>query len=465
MPWVSITALLTPSEAPPHPWDEAHEIAGRLRERLRDLRVERAASVYVEPDIVHRRPIETTHAKSAMGGGWPALRGFDPYYAPLNDRFDLDWHIQYAGFRIAWVAGRTQGEGVRIAHLDTGYFPCHLSTPENIKEKEGRNYYKGNKFDVVDPGNHLNAGHGTATLALLAGKNVDLSYQESSTNSVHRYTGVIGGAPGAAIVPVRIGGIDGSVIHLYSVSMARGLLHALGDAQRAPCDVISLSHGGLPTQAWVDAINELYEHGIVVAAASGDNFNGYILDIATHFTVYPAAWWRVITVTGETFARKSYTSGHFMEMQGCWGPTALMDKSLGGFTPNVPWMRLDCPNAWEACGSGTSASTPQVAAACTLWLAAYGKDLPKDWRRVEACRAVLFKTLQDRDADTEKIGAGALNAAAILADASFSGKVVADAHRARPRLLKKTPPDRCSWPLLRLLLGAASSTGWSRGDA
>jgi hypothetical protein len=130
-----------------------------------------------------------------------------------------------------------------------------------------------------------------------------------------------------------------------------------------------------------------------------------------------------------------------------------MDKSLGAFTPNVPWMRLDCPTAWEADGSGTSASTPQVAAACALWLAAYGGDLPLDWRRVEAFRKVLFHALQDQGRDANKIGAGALDAASLLEDTEFSNVVVADAKRAKPTLINRTPPDRCSWPLLRLLLG------------
>ncbi len=444
-----------------HPWEKAHAIAGQLVGRLRASALEGGARVYVEPDLVHRRLIETTHHGAvgrSRGEGWPALKGLDPDYPPsATDDFELEWHLKYAGFRDAWAIN--DGARARIAHLDTGYFPRHLSTPVNMKETEGRNYYKGDPTNVVDPGNHLNAGHGTATLALLAGKQVDLAYQASRTSPVHRYTGVIGGAPGAAVVPVRIGGVDGSVIHLYSSSMAKGLHHALGDVDRAPCDVVSLSHGGLPTKVWAEEVNHLYDHGIVVAAASGDNFNGYVLDIATHFTVYPAAWWRVITVTGETFARRSYTSKHFRALQGCWGPAPLMKKSMGAYTPNVPWMRLGLPTAWEVDGSGTSAATPQVAAACALWLSEYKHQLPNDWRRVEACRTVLFHALKDRGRDTVKIGVGALDAAALLTDRKYSSQVVEDAKRAKPKLFNRTPADRCSWPLLRLLLGLPPPDG------
>jgi len=77
---------------------------------------------------------------------------------------------------------------------------------------------------------------------------------------------------------------------------------ALAPSSGGPCDVVSLSHGGLPSNAWARAVNDLYDAGIVVVAASGDSFNLKVVDLATHFTVYPSAFHRV------------------GEMQGCWGP-------------------------------------------------------------------------------------------------------------------------------------------------
>jgi hypothetical protein len=59
-----------------------------------------------------------------------------------------------------------------------------------------------------------NSGHGTATLAILSGNTVDLSHQGQ------QYSGDIGGAPDAEVVPVRIGP---SVVHFYSSAMALGL--------------------------------------------------------------------------------------------------------------------------------------------------------------------------------------------------------------------------------------------------
>jgi len=437
-----------------HPWDAAHSIAKALEGTLRNSGAgELTRRPYVEPDLIHRRYLripESVPMRAADGQPWPAGNGLSPNYPPYPDEhFSAAWHLEYGRFKDAWK--ESSGAGARIAHLDTGYFPAHCSTPRHMHPEQGYNYYDGNG-NVFDPGTELLAGHGTATLALLAGKEVDLIYQDKHSAVTHRYRGIIGGAPEADIVPVRIGGIFGSVVHLKSSSMAQGLHHALGTAQRAPCDVVSLSHGGLPSKAWVHEINRLYEAGIVIAAAAGDSFYAVVLDIATRFTVYPSAWWRVITVTGETYSKGPYTTDHFGVMQGCWGPSALMRKSLGAYTPNVPWMRLGLPTAWDMDGGGTSASTPQVAAACALWLAKYNEVLPRDWRRGAACRRVLFGGVTDRELNVEKIGVGALDAAGLF-DARLTDPTIQDAQLAEPKLLHKIAPDECSWPLFRLLFG------------
>lgn len=125
---------------------------------------------------------------------------------------------------------------------------------------------------------------------------------------------------------------------------------------------------GLPTASWADVTNQLYDQGIVLVAASGDSFNAVVMDIATHFTVYPSAFWRVITATGVTYDNKPYITNDAGVMQGSWGPDAVMKKAVAASTPNVPWMKLGSTNGWALDGGGTSASTPQIAAACALWL-------------------------------------------------------------------------------------------------
>ena len=56
-------------------------------------------------------------------------------------------------------------------------------------------------------------------------------------------------------------------------------------------------------------------------------------------------------------------------MQGNYGPDSKMDTALGAYTPNVPWAQIDCEKIVDMDGAGTSAATPQIAAAAALWLA------------------------------------------------------------------------------------------------
>ena len=433
------------TSASDHPWDAAHAFRASAVDRG-------VGSAFVEPDLLHRLPIVVPEPEGRVGAAGPVGedKPVDKWYPPHDGtQVQPGWHLSFARFPSAWDINT--GNQARIAHLDTGYRP-HVSTPTGLLPTAGRNFYKGDPNCVIDPGTEWNAGHGTATLALVAGGIVNLQYFDKRGRPGGVYQGPIGGAHGAAVVPIRIGGVNGSVVHLYSSSMARGLNFALKVGDDLPCDVVTLSHGGLPTQAWVDAVNDLYDCGIVLAAASGDNFYAVITDIATHYTVYPSACYRAVTATGATFDRTPYTTKQFGEMQGNWGPDVIMKKSIGGWTPNVPWMTIRSNTSWDMTGSGTSASTPQIAAACALWLSQYGTDLPRDWRRVEACRVALFESAQNKKASPTKIGVGMVDAFEVL-NPVRSAQLQAEALKANGGTLRCIPRDVLCCPFLQLLLG------------
>src|ERR1700734_2136627 len=122
--------------------------------------------------------------------------------------------------------------------------------------------------------------------------------------------------------------------------MFKGLMHALAPNGEVTnrAHVVTISHGGLPCLNWADAVNQVYEAGIVVVAASGDSIYLVAADLATHFTVYPSAFNRVITALGGTYAKKPYITADAGQMQGCWGPNDVMQKAIAAYTPNVPWM-------------------------------------------------------------------------------------------------------------------------------
>lgn len=189
--------------------------------------------------------------------------------------------------------------------------------------------------------------------------------------------------------------------------------------------------------------------GGVVVAASGDSFVVGPVDIATRFTVYPSAFDRVITALGATFAKGPYETTVTGELQGCWGPDDVMDKALAAYTPNIAWMDFKAPpDGFSMRGRGTSASTPQIAAACALWLQLYASDVAGEpWRRVEACRLALFDSADGTSGDKAELGWGLLDVPRLL-DPDLSAQAIRDAANAQPM-----PPDEVSFALWRLFLG------------
>jgi hypothetical protein len=446
--------LHTPDRDETHPWDKAHQVAqGKSPGSAQFVSGD---PVYAEPDLVMSRqfpaaPRAATASASAAGPAGDPIQSqtvLNTNFGPTPPKvFSPAWHLEqdYANFFAAWKFNT--GAGIRIAHLDTGYTPGHSSTPRNIRPQEGFNF-PGNNTDTVDPG--LSApwdmpGHGTATLALLAGNHIDIEYQAGPI-----YNGDIGGAPDATVIPVIIGA---SVIHIYDADMAQGLDYALAPrGTGAMCDVVSLSHGGLPSSVWADAVNRLYDAGVVVVAAAGDSIYLEVIDVATHFTVYPAAFYRVVTATGTTFDKGPYITNNFAVLQGCWGPDAVMKKAIAAYTPNVPWMNYKVlPSGWDVDGGGTSSSAPQIAAACALWLKQHGSLFPSGWQRVEACRHALFVSAKQRGENLSEIGVGLLDAAAML-----SAETLTEVQRAYSAgELRYVAADSVSFPFFRLLFGLA----------
>jgi hypothetical protein len=410
-----------------HPWDAAHRVASHSN-----------YSIYVEPDLLQEAasPPEAT-AQTGLNQDWPPYVSVSP-----------GWHLAdaFAGFE--GVRGLATGNGVRIAHLDTGYWPPHDSTPRLVKRELGYNFYENN-HNTTDPGLGgilRQPGHGTATIAILAGNTVDLFFQGM------QYKGDFGGAPDAEVVPVRIGP---SVVHFYSNTMAQGLDYALGPtgdpANSDPankCDVVTISHGGVPSECWADAVNDLYDAGVVIVAAAGNNFY-YLIDVPTHFVVYPSAFNRVITAAGATYDKTPYVTNKIGEMEGNWGPDSIMQKAISGYTPNVAWMKFKTVNGFDMDGEGTSASTPQVAAACALWIQLYGKKFAAGWQRVEACRLALFMSASPGNGGAAYLGKGTLNVqkmlepglAATVEQLMLSGQI------------QPSPRDTVSFPFWRMLLG------------
>src|SRR5262249_53096891 len=165
-------------------------------------------------------------------------------------------------------------------------------------------------------------------------------------------------------------------------------LNARNDATRRG-DIITMSMGGLASQAWADAVNALYEQGVFIVTAAGNNYG----NLPTRNIVYPARFNRVVAACGVMADGKPYADLAFQLMAGNYGPIGKMGTAVAAATPNVPWARLACPDIVDFNGSGTSAATPQVAAAAAIWLQRNRTAVdayPESWMRVEAIRKALF---------------------------------------------------------------------------
>lgn len=388
-------------------------------------------------------------------------------------KFDPLWHLgdAYTQLRSAREAARLSpnGEKIRIGHLDNGFTEGHVGAASTIFP--ARKVFplshamnctglavaiqKGTLHEHPTPG-ETHGSHGTGSLGILAGGKVEMKPMTLKGVSIGGINEPIGGAPEAEVVPIRVAPWVGS---LSSAEMA----YAIDLASRVhKCQVISMSHGGLPTVAWADAINAAYERGTAIFAAESDFFSLWprpvypFAFIWPSSPVWPAAFRRVIGVAGVQKDGTTYAKNGGIPltgfMRGSYGADGtqnfgifsaltedpqttkyggkLRAHPISAYAPNIVWpavrkekeTRKLFLDGLEFDGGGTSSSTPQVAAAAALWLqkhrAGFSKEEWNSWKRAEAVYFALLKTA-DRRASGGKpdlyLGAGVLKAKDALA--------------------------------------------------
>jgi len=328
-------------------------------------------------------------------------------------------------------------ERITIAHLDTGYRQNHVVLPEFLDHAAERSFVQGdaNPNSAVDPGIGgfgNNPGHGTGTMSLLAG-NVFNAVPFGAP------AGLVGGAPFARILPVRVAN---SVVEFANSSIAQGIQYAID----SNVDVLSMSMGGIPSQAWVDVVNKAYDAGITLVTAAGNNFGPGGFRVPK-FIVWPARFKRVIAACGIMSSGKPWADfGNAKLMGGCYGPDSKMDTAVSAYTPNVPWAVYDCPSLVDFNGNGTSSATPQIAASAACYIQAHLPALraytgDDRWKRVETVRKALFDTATKLE--KKHFGQGAVHADKAIIAAP-----------ADPVLLVRQPEDSITVPFIGPILGA-----------
>ena len=405
-------------------WDQAHtQVAGQLG-------IDGSDVIFAEPDMVH-----SIFPESDADGSMAHDRAGNMGVGEQCERIAQDpGHGKAVGDGFAWHLGQKYSQlgqardmvefappETRIAHIDTGYFPAHETTPANINHRMQRNFADGERSrrDASDPGEGGlvdNSGHGTGTLGILAGGGV------SEADGA-----ILGGAPGAEIVPIRV---SSSVILIRTSALARALRHAADSG----CAVATLSMGGLPTNAWAEAVDHAYLAGLTLCAAGG-NRKGFS---PPKKLVYPARYERVIAVTGAMADKTPYKDLKGAVLEGSFGPGSAMETAIAAYTPNIPWPKFGCPEITRMNGEGTSSATPQVAAAAALWIEKHKSMLQPDWTRVESVRHALFSSALKRN--KKHFGNGLLRAVEALAVAPLTNP-------------KQSGRSKHSWAFLRLATG------------
>ena len=136
-----------------------------------------------------------------------------------------------------------------------------------------------------------------------------------------------------------------------------------------------------------------------------------------------------------------------------------MRHAISSYATNTPWARWAPPtgdkeqNLIDMDGAGTSASTPQVAAACALYLGYYATDGDKplqelrSWERTEIVRTALFKSADAKPGHVKEFGNGFLRANDMLS------------HQPAGMAVAMTEPDSVCFPFMEAHLGLDSCKG------
>jgi hypothetical protein len=373
---------------------------------------------FAEPDLEQQwlMPQPTPADVGLAANESPCASPEEPVTAPNGytapDPFDWRWFQfdEYSGLDSAkaLINGgdfSNLANRITIAHLDTGYKEGHRVLPLYLDTTLARSFVKGDPDpnSAVDPGIGSNAGHGTGTLSLLAGATFDGSSWGGTS-------GWVGGAPFARVAPVRVAT---SVVEFANSSIARGIRYAID----AGAHILSMSMGGIPSQTWVDVVNDAYEAGLIMVTAAGNNFGPGPVRVPK-FIVWPARFHRVLAACGVMSNGASWTDfGDPKLMAGCYGPTSKMETAMACYTPNVPWAEYACPDMVRFDGTGTSAATPQVAAAAACYVQNHLDALmvyqgAERWKRVETVRKAMFDSAAKRD--QTHLGQGIVRASAAM---------------------------------------------------
>ncbi|MDJ1132636.1 type VII secretion-associated serine protease mycosin [Streptomyces iconiensis] len=261
------------------------------------------------------------------------------------------WSLQRVLLNELW-RDTDQGEGVRVAVIDTGVSTEHKQLKDAVDTKSGKNLLpkkrKKDESGRVQPRGKANGttdsvGHGTKVAGIIAARPAD-------------DTGFVGLAPKATIIPIQQNDANGS-------GTADTLAAAIDHAVRVRADVINISQDTAqalsPKSSLERAVNRALRANVVVVASAGnDGLGGNVKE------TYPASYPGVLAVASSdrNNERAPFSqSGEFVDVA----------------APGVD-MISTVPKGGHCADNGTSFSAPYVAGVAAL-LRAKHNDGANKW--------------------------------------------------------------------------------------
>ena len=268
----------------------------------------------------------------------------------------MPWSVARLRAPQAWAAAK--GAGARVAVLDTGVDCAHPDLAPNCAP--GYNVFNPGALPADDK------GHGTHVAGIIAG--------------ALNWRGMVGLAPEAAILPVKVLDSSGS-------GKISEIIDGIGWAVRNRVDIINMSLGAPKhSEAQSRAVKAARDAGVLVICAAGNDAGP---------VNYPAAYPDAVAVTSLDFSSKLAKS-----------------SSRGPETDfATPGVRIysAAPGGSFALMSGTSQAAPHISGMAALAVS-LGVKGP------EAIRAALVKASVDLGLPPEEQGAGAPVASRLVAN-------------------------------------------------
>jgi subtilisin len=289
-------------------------------------------------------PNQAVSNEAVMNWQLPPYFVEDENFAPLSQT--IDWGVAMLGLPDLWK--ETQGEGVKIALLDTGSGKQHPDLAEAIILEQD---FTGSRYGPAD----IN-GHGTHCAGIMGARNNDI--------------GVVGVAPKVQICVGKVLGDNGS-------GSDQGIAGGIAWAISQGCDIISMSLGSPQSAPTIKAaIDQAVARGIFVICAAGNSGpNPNTVD-------YPGRYDDVVAVAAINQQKQ-------VSKFSSRGPE--VDIAAPGEKILSTWL-----NGGTATLSGTSMATPFVAGCVALCLAAHRK-LGNPPKNVQELLTLLKSTAIDID--------------------------------------------------------------------